>query len=71
MAAPLMASQFNLDARTFALGGRAAEGFDQRLNVCKDNRRQRGPGEDRGERLAVSGVHDGMIAVSDIKGGRR
>lgn len=67
MAAPLMTRKFDPDARTFALGDRATEGFDQRLNVCEDDRSKRGLGEDRGERLAVSGVHGAMIAESAIK----
>ena len=68
MAAPLMAFKFDLDARAFALRDRAAEGLDQCFDVCEDDRRKRGPGEDCGERLAVSGIHGGMIAESAING---
>lgn len=66
MTTPLVTGKFNLDARTLALGDRAAEGLDQRLNVCKDDGRKRGLGEDRGERLAVAGIRDDMIAQSAI-----
>ena len=62
MTAPLLTRKFDLDARTFARGDRAAEGLDQRLNVCKDDGRKRWLGEDRGERLAVAGIHGNMIA---------
>ena len=62
MTTPLMIGKFDLDARTFALGDRAAKGFDQRLDVRKDDGRKRGLGEDRGERLAVASIHGGMIA---------
>ena len=67
MATPLVTRKFDLDARALALGDRAAERLDQRLNVGKDDGRKRGLGEDRGERLAVSGVHGEMIAESAIK----
>ena len=67
MATPLVTRKFDLDARALALGERATERLDQRLNVGKDDRRKRGLGEDRGERLAVSGVHSEMIAESAIK----
>lgn len=62
MAAPLMARKFDLDAGAFALGDRASKAFDQRLNVRKGDRCCRGLGEDRGERLAVSGVHGRTLA---------
>ena len=68
VAAPLMAREFNLDARTFALGDGTAKRLDQGLNVCEDDRSKRGLGEDRGERLAVSGVHRDMISESAISG---
>jgi hypothetical protein len=61
-----MTGKFDLDARTFALGDRAAERFDQRLDVCEGDGRPRGLGEDRGERLSVSGVHGDTIAESAI-----
>ena len=67
MATPLVTRKFDLDARALALGERATERLDQRLNVGKDDRRKRGLGEDRVERLAVSGVHNEMIAESAIK----
>lgn len=67
MATPLVTRKFDLDARALALGDRAAERLDQRLNVGKDDGRKRGLGEDRVERLAVSGVHSEMIAESAIK----
>ncbi len=67
MATPLVTRKFDLDARALALGERATERLDQRLNVGKDDGRKRGLGEDRGERLAVSGVHGEMIAESAIK----
>lgn len=61
-----MTGKFDLDARPLALGDRAAKCLDQRLDFRKDDRRQGGPGEDRGERLAVSSIHGQMIAESDI-----
>jgi hypothetical protein len=61
-----MTGKFDLDARTFALGDRAAERFDQRLDVCEGDGRPRGLGEDRGERLSVPGVHGDTIAESAI-----
>jgi hypothetical protein len=44
-----MTGNFDLDARPLALGHSAAKGLDQRLDICKDDGRQRGLGEDRGE----------------------
>lgn len=71
MTAPLLTAQFELDARAFALGDRAAKGFDQRLDVGKNDGRKRRLGEDRGERLAVACIHGSMIAQSAIKDTRR
>lgn len=66
MATPLLSCKFDLDARAFALEDRATESLDQRFNVCKHDGRQRGLGEDRGERLAMATIHGSMIAQSAI-----
>lgn len=66
MAMPLLALEFNPDARTFSFGDSAAEGFDERLDVGKRNGSRGRAREDGCERFALLGIHAAMIAKSAI-----
>lgn len=62
MAAPFVTLEHQLDPGPFALADTAAERFDQRLNVGKDDRRRGWSREDGCQRLPVLGVHAVTIA---------
>lgn len=65
MAPPLLAFEFDFDARTLALRNAASKGFHQGLDVSERNGRRRRAREDGNERFAVLGVHGLTIAESD------
>lgn len=65
MAAPLLAQQFNLDARAFALFDRAAKGLHQRLDIGKDDGGRRGPREYGRKCSTMLGVHAEMLSQTD------
>jgi len=57
MTAPLLPLENDLDARTFPFMDLATQTDDQGFDVCEDDGRRCGLGEDGAQRFSLLGVH--------------
>lgn len=67
MAAPLLAIQFDSDARPFAFGNATTQRFEKRFDVSEHDGCRRRSSKDCCKRFTVFGVHGSMIAKSAIR----
>jgi len=64
MAPPLMPTKHQFHSGAFTLMNASSEGFDQRLNVRKNNGWRCWLAEDSGQSFPMLGVHRGMLSLS-------
>ena len=65
MATPLLAYQFDLDARPFTFCDRPAKSDDKSLNVREDDGGRCWPSKDGGKRPTLLCIHGEMLALFD------